>query len=68
MKRNLDGAYFRVERDGKWESICFTDLTQDERYKIIEGQSEQWMKRMVLHLANVIENIGEELNIVRGDE
>lgn len=26
-KRNLDGVYFRVERDGKWENVCFTSIT-----------------------------------------
>ena len=30
MDRNLDGIYFRVECDGKWQSICFNDLTEDE--------------------------------------
>lgn len=28
MQRNLDGVYFRVERDGKWQNICFSDLTK----------------------------------------
>ena len=27
---NLDGIYFRVERDGKWQSLCVSDLTLDE--------------------------------------
>ena len=30
MDRNLDGIYFRVQRDGKWENACFSDLTQEE--------------------------------------
>ena len=68
MKRNLDGVYFRVERAGKWENICFTDLTQDERHRILEGKSNEWLKSMVLHLANVIESIGEDFDLVRGDE
>lgn len=68
MKRNLDGVYFRVERAGKWQNICFTDLTQDERHRILEGKSNEWLKTMVLHLANIIEDIGELMDIVRGDE
>ncbi|MBQ2431711.1 MAG: hypothetical protein IIV02_00600 [Peptococcaceae bacterium] len=68
MKRNLDGVYFRVKRDEKWENICFTDLTQDERHRILEGKSNEWLKSMVLHLANIIEDIGELMDIVRGDE
>lgn len=27
---DLDGIYFRVERDGKWQSLCVSDLTPDE--------------------------------------
>ena len=29
--RDLDGIYYRVERDGKYYSLCFTDLTADEQ-------------------------------------
>ena len=27
---DLDGIYFRVERDGKWQSLCVSDLTLEE--------------------------------------
>ena len=27
---NLDGIYFRVERNGKWQSLCVSDLTLEE--------------------------------------
>ena len=27
---DLDGIYFRVERDGKWQSLCVSDLTPEE--------------------------------------
>ena len=27
---NLDGIYFRVERDGKWQSLCVSDITLEE--------------------------------------
>lgn len=30
MIYDLDGIYFRVERDGKWQSICVSDLTPEE--------------------------------------
>lgn len=29
-KRNLDGIYVRVERDGKFANVCLTDLKQHE--------------------------------------
>lgn len=31
MNRNLDGYYFRVKRDGKWDNICWSDMTDEER-------------------------------------
>ena len=27
---DLDGIYFRVERDGKWQTLCVSDLTPEE--------------------------------------
>ena len=27
---DLDGIYFHVERDGKWQSLCVSDLTPEE--------------------------------------
>ena len=30
MVFDLDGIYFRVERDGKWQSLCVSDLTPEE--------------------------------------
>lgn len=63
-KRNLDGVYFRVKRDGKWDNVCFSDLTKDERNEVMENRSEQWLKEMCQILADVIVNIGEQFDIV----
>ena len=63
-KRNLDGVYFRVQRDGKWDNVCFSDLTKDERNEVMENRSEQWLKEMCQILADVIVNIGEQFDIV----
>lgn len=27
---DLDGIYFRVERDGRWQTLCVSDLTPEE--------------------------------------
>ena len=27
---NLDGIYFRVKRDGKWQSLCVSNITPEE--------------------------------------
>lgn len=63
-KRNLDGIYFRIKRDDKWENVCFSDLTKDERNEVMENRSEQWLKEMCQILADVIVNIGEQFDIV----
>lgn len=67
MNRNLDGAYFRIERNGKWESICFTDLTMEERNKVMEKNKDvQWLMSMCNYLADTIREIGDALNIFGG--
>lgn len=63
-KRNLDGIYFRIQRDDKWDNVCFSDLTKDERNEVMENRSEQWLKEMCQILADVIVNIGEQFDIV----
>lgn len=64
IKRDLDGVYFRVERDGKWSNICFSDMTVDERDMVMEGRDEEWLKSMCHILANCIYEIGDTLDIV----
>ena len=66
--RNLDGAYFRVRRNGKWQNVCFTDLTIEERDDVCEGRSAEWFKSLAYHLADRIQRIGEELDLVMEDE
>ncbi len=63
-KRDLDGVYFRVKRDGRWETACFSDMTEDERMRVMENQPEEWLKNLVNMLADVIHEIGDQLNII----
>ena len=66
MNRDLDGVYFRVKRDGSWQSICFSDLTDEEMDKVLEGHSVQWLKSTCKILGHTIRCIGDELEIVGG--
>lgn len=68
MNRNLDGCYFRVQRDGKWQNICFSDLSAVERNKVMENKSEEWLKNLCFYLADVISGIGEQFDLVRMEE
>lgn len=64
MKRNLDGVYFRIKREDRYESICFSDLTPDERESVMEGRDEKWLRSLCCILADVIKNIGDQFDIV----
>lgn len=63
VNRDLDGIYFRVKRNNRWESVCFSDLTDEEMDKVLEGHSVQWLKSTC---KNTIRCIGDELEIVGG--
>ena len=63
MNRELDGVYFRVERDGKWQNICFTDLTEEEIETVVGERSIEWWKSLALILKGVINDIGEQFDI-----
>ena len=64
MDRNLDGIYFRVQRDGKWGNVCFSDLTQEEMERVMENRDVDWLKSMCIQLGKTIRRIGDELDIV----
>ena len=70
MNRNLDGVYFRVKRDDKWQNICFTDLTNEETNTILEDRTEVWLLSMLEVLLNVYDKVisvvsDEELNDIK---
>lgn len=64
MDRNLDGVYFRIKREDKWENICFSDLTEEEMDYIMDGRTTDWLRSMCKILGKTIRNIGDELDIV----
>ncbi len=61
MNRNLDGVYFRVKRNEKWENICFSDLTEDEMKEVMTGRSKEWLKSLCIILGQVIRRIAINL-------
>ena len=64
MNRNLDGIYFRIKRNEKYESICFSDLTETERDEICKDRPAEWYKSVAYHLADRIKAIGDTFDIV----
>ena len=63
MDRNLDGVYFRVNRDGKWKSICFSDLTSEEMDQVLEDRNKEWLCGLCKILGGTIKDIGEQFDI-----
>ena len=68
MNRDLDGIYFRVKRGQRWESVCFSDLSDEEMDKVLEGHSVEWLKSTCKILGRTIRNIGDSLDICTGRE
>ena len=64
MNRNLDGVYFRIKRDGSWQNICFSDLTEDEMDDVMKDRPDEWLRNMCKILGKTIKNIGDQLDIV----
>ena len=67
-ERNLDGVYFRVPRDGKSVSLCFTDLTDEEQNNILEKYEKDSLLRMCKILAETLRGIGDQLDIINQED
>ena len=61
--RNLDGAYSRVQRNNKWQSICFSDLTEEEMKEVMKDKSNEWLQSLAIGLAKTLRNIGDQLDL-----
>ena len=72
IQRNLDGIYFRVERDGRYESICYSDMTAEERDEIAALREKSttpeeqaaWWRSMANILADQLYDMGEQLGVM----
>ncbi len=64
MNRNLDGIYFRVKRNGKYENVCFSDLTEEQRDEICKDRPAEWYKSIAYHLAERLKEIGDAYEII----
>lgn len=64
MNRDIDGVYFRIERDGEFQNLCFSDLTTEERRKVMEGRSNEWLKSLCEYLGSLIREIGDKFGLV----
>lgn len=65
-KRNLSGLYFRTknEQTGQFENVVFEDLSEQQQNEMMTGRSEEWLKSLTKQLANTINKIGDQFDIV----
>ena len=68
MNRDLDGVYFRVQRNGEWENICFSDLNENEMDVILDNRTNDWYKNLCKILARTLKEIGNNFKIIGGCE
>lgn len=69
--RNLDGVYFRVERDGRWQNVCYSDMTAEERDFMAKmraanstpEQQAKWWRSLADLMADQLYDIGEQFGI-----
>ena len=65
--RNLDGVYYRVIRDGKYVSRCFSDLSEAEQDVIMEKYDAEQLRRLCRYLCISLRQIGDTLDLVRDE-
>lgn len=58
-KLDLDTVYVRVQRDGRFVNLSFTDLTRQEQENFLGDLNERALERMCLVLADTLRNVGE---------
>ena len=72
IQRHLDGIYFRMKRDGKYESICYSDMTAEERDEIAALREKSatpeeqaaWWRSIANILADQLYDMGEQLGVI----
>ena len=68
MNRNLDGIYFRIERNGKFENVCFSDMTEAEQREVLKDKPIIFVTEVALEMAKRLHEIGEELDLEYRDK
>lgn len=66
MDRKLDGMFFRVKRDGKWENVCISDMTDEEmETAVFKYHHAKYFKQVIKNLAHSLKELGDQFDLVR---
>lgn len=57
--RSLDSVYVRVERNGKGQTLSFTDLIEPEQQKYLAMLDREGLERMCMLMAGAVRGIGD---------
>ena len=57
--RSLDSVYVRVERNGKGQTLSFTDLIEPEQQKYLATLNREGLERMCILMAGAVRGIGD---------
>jgi hypothetical protein len=68
VERNLDGIYYRVKREDKYFSLCFSDLTDEEQTEFLSRLEKDGFTRMCKELAASLRRVGDQFDIFSVDE
>lgn len=76
MDRKLSGVFVRSKRNEKWESVDFTDLTEQEMNEFFDKRLENsnkeeeymWVRNLSIILAKNIKEIGDSFDILTKSE
>ena len=58
--RNLDGVYFRVKRDGKYKSLCLSDLYSWEIKEALAFRKNDFLISCIVALASALHRLGDK--------
>lgn len=72
VQRNLDGVFFRVQRDGKWLNVCYSDMNEDERKFVIYDRMDKrpldeqvtYYRQLAELMADQLYDMGEQLGVM----
>ena len=63
MKRNIDGIYMIVDRDGRHEAVCLSDMTKEELEESLKSKNSEWLKSALIHMALTLRAVGDAFDI-----
>lgn len=63
MKRNIDGIYMIVDRNGRHEPVCLSDMTKEELEKSLNTKNSEWLKGALIHMALTLRRVCDEFDI-----